>query len=85
MPSVNNMRKNKIAQSGPTGKFEAASGNVTNARPGPPVNTFSTPDFVVFAINPIIPKTAKPAIKLVKQSTHVIIIASLFNYKKNNI
>ena len=35
MPSVNNMRKNKIAQIGPTGRFDAASGYVIKARPVP--------------------------------------------------
>lgn len=77
IPSVNNIRKNKIAQNGPPGKFAAASGYVIKARPGPAANTLSTPDFVMFAINPMMPKTAKPAIKLVKQSTQVRRIASL--------
>ena len=74
---MNNIRKNKTAQIGPTGKFEAASGYDMKANPGPAAKTLSTPLLVNLPINPIIPKTQKPAIKLVKQSTHVRIVASL--------
>jgi hypothetical protein len=83
MPSVKSIRKNKTAQIGPTGKFDAASGYVIKASPVPPANTLLTPLLVTFAIKPIIPKTANPAKKLVKQSTHVSTIASLI--KQENI